>query len=188
MKLILGSSSKSRQQVLRDAGIEFDVLVADIDEKAIRDPDPAKLVIKLAHAKADAIVDKIDEPAILITSDQVVVWNGEIREKPESAAEAREWLAKYHSHPMEIVNGVVVVNTAINDRAEGIDIVKVYFKPIASEAIEQAISMEKIMYCSGAMRVEDEPLCNFVDHIDGPQDSTSGMPLELMQRLIKEVS
>ena len=73
MKIILGSQSKGRRHVLESMGYEFGVMSSNIDEKAIRFNDPQKLTIALAHAKADALLPRIQEPALLITSDQVVL-------------------------------------------------------------------------------------------------------------------
>lgn len=53
MKIILGSQSRSRRKVLEKLGYEFEVMPADIDEKAIRFDDPTKLTLVLARAKAD---------------------------------------------------------------------------------------------------------------------------------------
>ena len=98
LPIILGSSSIWRKQVLTNLGYKFTTMSPDIDEKAIRynwryyftvltlfrDPDPTKLTLMIANAKADALLSKVTEPSILITSDQVIVCNGVIREKPES--------------------------------------------------------------------------------------------------------
>jgi len=186
MKLILGSKSQGRQEVLRNAGFDFEILTADIDEKAIRLDDPEKLVLALANAKADAIVKMIDYPALLITADQVVVHNGVIREKPESEAETREFIRSYKDHPMEAVNGVVVTNTETGKRAEGIDISRVYFDEISEQAIDEAIEDGRVMHCAGAMRCEAEPLSRFVSKFDGSPDSTSGLPLKLLKKLIDQ--
>jgi len=88
------------------------------DEKAIRLQQPQQLVMALAHAKADAILQRLQqqqqqqqpsgsfpaaaassggEPSrpsntFLITCDQVVVHDGQIREKPEDAQEAHRWV------------------------------------------------------------------------------------------------
>lgn len=187
MKIVLGSKSVSRQTVLKGAGYEFEVMTADIDEKAIRLTDPEKLVLAIANAKADAILPKVTEPAFLITADQVTVCDGEIREKPESADQAREYIRSYSKHPMETVSSVVVINTDNGKRAEGIDIAKVYFNPIPEEAIDEALKIGRIMHCSGAMRCEEPPLNNYVKSFEGTKDSTSGMPLELLKKLIAEV-
>ena len=88
MKIILGSASARRQKILRDMGYEFEIKQADIDEKAIRDPDPTKLTLALANAKADALIPKLGEDTLLITSDLVVWFQNKIIEKPESKEEA----------------------------------------------------------------------------------------------------
>lgn len=57
-------------------------------------------------------VDQLkDEAALVITSDQVIVYQGQIREKPEDEAQAREFLRSYEHHPAEAIVGVAVTNT-----------------------------------------------------------------------------
>lgn len=71
MEIILGSQSKGRRGVLERAGYTFDVMSADIDERAIRRDDPKELTRALARAKADALLPKIVGQALLVTSDQM---------------------------------------------------------------------------------------------------------------------
>jgi predicted house-cleaning NTP pyrophosphatase (Maf/HAM1 superfamily) len=87
MHIILGSQSHGRRELLSAMGDAFAVMPAHIDERAIRADNPGMLTLVLAHAKADALLPQIHEPALLITSDQVVVWQGKIREKPQHAEE-----------------------------------------------------------------------------------------------------
>lgn len=187
MKIILGSGSRGRKEVLEQAGIDFEVLTADIDEKAIRYDNPRKLVLALAHAKADAILPKIDESALLITADQVAYSNGQILEKPESEAEARRMIRSYFTNPVETVNGVVVTNTKTGKRAEGVDISKVQFEEIPEQEITDSLQEGRIMHCAGAIRCEDQPFKSHITQFDGSEDSTSGMPLKLLKQLIEEV-
>jgi predicted house-cleaning NTP pyrophosphatase (Maf/HAM1 superfamily) len=83
-RIILGSASKSRRSIMDELaerhGFAYEVLTADIDEKAVRRDTPEALVVALAHAKADAILERLrkggDEggsggDAYLITCDQV---------------------------------------------------------------------------------------------------------------------
>jgi septum formation protein len=69
MHIILGSQSHGRRELLSAMGYAFAVMPAHIDEQAIRAKDPATLTLALAHAKADALLPQIHEPALLITSD-----------------------------------------------------------------------------------------------------------------------
>src|SRR3989338_4271011 len=144
MKIILGSQSENRKSVLLKAGYTFDVMVSNIDEKAIRHEDVYELPLRLAKAKAYALLPRIHEQALLITADQVVVWNGELREKPADAEEARRYLETFSGseHPAECVNGITVSNTANGKSLTEREISKVYFSTISREKIEMFLKEE----------------------------------------------
>src|SRR5688572_5143829 len=95
LPLILGSSSQWRRKVLESTGRPFEVMSPDIDEKAIRHADPRIMTVNIALAKAAALLPRITVPSILITTDQVAVFDGQVREKPRDGNEARRWLADY---------------------------------------------------------------------------------------------
>lgn len=120
MKIILGSQSKGRQDVLKRMGYDFEAMSANIDEKSIRHFNPADLVLLIAQAKTLALLPKIKEPAILITADQVVLFNGEIREKPIDKKQAYEFLKSSHLHPIETIGAVVVTNTKTGKSVNGL--------------------------------------------------------------------
>ena len=61
MRLIIASGSKNRLSALNLAHIKYSALAADIDEKAIRHEQPRQLVLALAHAKADAIIQQLKQ-------------------------------------------------------------------------------------------------------------------------------
>ena len=91
MNIILGSKSSGRKYVLQQAGYVFDIMISDIDEKAIRSDNYEELPLLIARAKAKALLKKIIEPSILITGDGIVMCNGQMREKPESEEQARAY-------------------------------------------------------------------------------------------------
>ncbi|XP_027333888.1 maf-like protein DDB_G0281937 isoform X2 [Abrus precatorius] len=117
-KIILGSSSIARRKILSEMGYEFTTMTADIDEKSIRKETPEELVMALAEAKAEAILQRLPlddylkdaKPTLLITSDQVVVYEGVIREKPSSKEEARQFLKDYSGRHAATVGSVLVTN------------------------------------------------------------------------------
>lgn len=188
MKIILGSKSESRQEILKEMGYDFEVMPSNIDEKAIRHDNPKELVLTLANAKADALLSKISEPALLITADQVVVWRNEIREKPESEEEARRFFETYHEVPAEIVNAIVVTNTATKKRAFGVDSTMIHFKEIPEEVIGQLVKKERIYSLAGGFEVRDPLLQPYLERVEGSYDRVAGLSKELTERLLKEVS
>ena len=187
MKLILGSSSWSRQAILKRNGFVFEIMSPDIDEKSIRFDDPAKLVTAIAEAKMDAILTKLTEPAFVITSDQVVVSDGLVMEKPVSIDEAKEHLIRHRSIAPETVTAVCVANTVTGQRVCKVDVAKVYFSSIPDELIDRLISECRVMDCCGSYIVNDPIIDPYIDHIEGTIESIEGLPLELTQSLLKQV-
>lgn len=188
MKIILGSGSAYRRKAMTDMGYDFEVVTADIDEKAIRHEDPAVLTLALAKAKAEAIMPKLSESAILITSDQVVACDGVIREKPVDEAQAREFLASYATHPAETVSAVMATNTATGRQESGVDGAKIYFKPLPESVIDALIADGDVFTKAGGFAAEDPLLAPYVDRIEGTLDSIGGLPKALTRQLIDKVS
>ena len=206
MKIILGSASKWRKDILEKMGYEFvetsshltsrpedrgstfEVMVANINEKAIRFDDPQKLALALANAKADALLPQIKEEVILITSDQVDVCNGEIREKPRDIQEAREFLRSYTKYPVEAVTAVVAVNTANQKREGGVDIAKVWFRPFSEKKIEELTTDGCVFSCAGGYCVAHPLFKDCVEKIKGEFESVCGLPKALTQKLIQRVT
>lgn len=188
MKIILGSASKGRKEILENAGYEFEVMAADIDEKAIRFSDPQKLTLALANAKADALLPRIKKPVLLITSDQVVSWNGQIREKPESENQAREYLRTCAEYPSETVTAVSVTNTKTGERKGGVDLAKVYFNAIPREVIEKYIREGTPLAHAGGFTITDPIIRPYVQKVEGAEDSVIGLPMKLTKKLMREVS
>ncbi|MDO8564957.1 MAG: Maf family protein [bacterium] len=189
MKIILGSQSENRRSVLADAGYEFDVLVSDIDEKAIRHDDYYELPLLLAEAKAQALLPRITEPALLITADQVIVWNGELREKPRDLEEARRYLQTFSGSefPAECVNGITVTNTETGASLTEREISKVYFKTIPQDVIETFLNLG-IMYKYAGGFTPQSPLILPYLRIEGTIESVLGLPLDTLKNLLQKAS
>ncbi|KAI5684194.1 hypothetical protein M9H77_05422 [Catharanthus roseus] len=137
-KLILGSSSIARRQILSEMGYDFTIMTADIDEKSIRKEKPEELVMALAEAKADAIMSRLkgstdlkksEKPVLLLTADTVVVYQGIIREKPSSKEEARKFIKDYSGGHTAVVGSVVITNLTNGNRKGDWDRAEVHSEP-----------------------------------------------------------
>lgn len=187
MKIILGSKSSGRKYVLQQAGYVFDIMTADIDEKAIRSDNYEELPLLIARAKARALIPSIKEPAILVTGDGIVMCNGQMREKPENEEQARAYLESYNYYPAITHMAIVVTNTVTGKSAEGLDISQVYFKHLSDSLIEQLIKDGKVMQAAGAFMTEHPLMSPYIDHIIGDRTGVIGLPLKLTEELIKKV-
>jgi len=190
MRIILGSQSPWRKTILERMGYKFDVLPSYIDEKQIRFEDPVELTLALSIAKAEAVLPKIknEEGAILITSDQVVVCNGKILEKPADEKEAREFIAMYAKYPAETVTSVVVTNTISGKRVKGTDIAKIWMDPLPQDIIDQYIATKDPFLHAGGFDHEFPLIASYVNHIEGESESVSGLPVKLTEELIRSVN
>ncbi|MBI1975138.1 MAG: Maf family protein [Parcubacteria group bacterium] len=189
MKIILGSQSENRRQVLREAGYTFEVMISDIDEKAIRHENPYEIPVWLAKAKAAALLPKIKEPAFLITADQVIIWNGELREKATSMAEARHFLMTFSGskYPAEHVNGITVMNAATGKSRTESEISRAYFSVIPQETIERFLKEGTWNKYAGGYDVRHPLLIPFI-RLEGTMDSALGLPLDIVERCMKELT
>lgn len=186
--MVLGSASTGRKRLLSEMGYEFEVVPADIDEKAIRRDDPAGLVSALAEAKSLALRLRLKEPCLLITSDQVVVSGGRILEKPRDEAEAREFIRRAGDEPSATVTAVMAVNTATGKTAAGVDTVRIWFDAIPDDVADKIICKGDVYYCAGGFDISDPDIQPFIRKIDGDLDSVIGLPKRLTKRLIEEVT
>lgn len=184
MRLILGSASKFKREELEKAGYVFDVLSADIDEKAIRHDDFELLPLLVARAKALALLPKITEPSILVTTDVIAVCNGELREKPVGADEERAWLRSYAIYPVETITGLVVTNTATGERFEGTHKTKIFWRPMGEADIDEIIAKGVVFEAAGGF--EESMLVKHGLKMEGTVDSMRGLPLDMLKELLEK--
>ncbi|KAJ3213334.1 hypothetical protein HK099_007452 [Clydaea vesicula] len=193
-QIVLGSSSFGRKKVLKQNKINFIQYIPDIDEKAVGKterhlkPDPIKLTNLIAKAKSQKVLNLIKEEKkdlsqlnyLVICSDQVVSYNGTIREKPESVEECKSMLKV-------TVTSVVVVNTRNGKEAEGYDIAKQYFNPIPDNVVDIAIKNGDILNCAGGFIIDEEVFYPYLSERVGDESSILGLPLDLTIDLINKV-
>jgi septum formation protein len=187
MKIILGSSSATRQEILREMGYDFEVVAVDVDEKKIRTDDYHELPLAIARAKAEALKAIVKEPAILLTADVIAVFDGKVLEKPEDAEDARRTLKGYSDKMAEAVTGVVIVDTKNGQTIEGTDISKVYFKEIPDEVIEKIIKKGNILNCAGSFEIRDPLVRKYIDRVDGTDESVAGLPVEMVRNMLEKI-
>lgn len=189
MKIILGSASRWRRELLEQAKLNFEVMHADIDERAYHDEDTAKLVLTIARAKADVLLQKIREPALLITLDQAVQCDRYLHNKPETAQDVKTYLHRYQQYPAVVYNGIIVTNTFTQKQVTAVDIGKVYFNPIPEDVIEKIIEQGDVFHCAGAFQIEGDSLFQpYFAKIEGSIDGIKGIPVQLVKKMLLEAT
>jgi len=200
--VLLGSKSSSRRRLLASVlpdGFEVfpEMMKPEIDEKAIRMPDPKELVVAIADAKMTKVLSMIDEkeeswtrPDFVLCADQVIVFDGTIREKPETKEMAKHHLQSYGltSKPAECTCGLVVANAKTRERFSGVNIAVQHFKEIPDAVADALIEKGEIMHCAGSFVVEDELMAPYVGPRTGEIESVQGMPVALTQKLLQQAA
>ena len=138
MKIILASSSPRRSEILRNAGIEFEIRATHVDETALPGESARAMVARLAEAKAHAAAlganSAIDEH-IIIGADTTVEVNGEILGKPRDAAEAREMLAKLSGRSHHVLTGIFLQHLPRSVTRAAVECSEVTFAPLSANEI-----------------------------------------------------
>ncbi len=188
--LILGSASPWRANVLRARSIPFTTMSPDIDEKAIRHPDARAMTTQIALAKAAALLPKIVEPSLLVTCDQVAVFDGAIREKPRDKDEAVSFLCDYSENLVQTVTSVAVVDTKTRRSRHAVDVATVYFRAIPDDAVVNAVERGDVLGSCGAFTLEDPAIAPYVEAVQGEgseeeiRTSIDGLPIRKLMRLL----
>lgn len=108
-RLILASASPRRAELLRMAGIDFELHPVSIDESPRSEEDGVELVVRLAQGKAEACLQKHPE-AVVLAADTVVLCRGEPRGKPRDYEDYAAMMEAFSDASHEVVSGVCVVS------------------------------------------------------------------------------
>jgi len=186
-RLLLGSGSAIRRQLLEAAGISVTVSVPGIDEKGLGDrSDAEKLVHLLAEAKADALLCRKDGvESLLLTADQVVTYKGKIREKPKDLEEVRAFITSYAGSSCSTVGALCLHDPVTDLRVVGTQIATIHFKAELSqeEVLSELVMDKSFLDCAGSLMVEHPIMSQYVEKIEGGQDSVMGLSLSLLKDL-----
>lgn len=116
-RIILASGSKTRQELLRNAGVKFEIAVAKIDEDAIRksleadSASPRDIADALAEFKARKVVLK-EPDAFVIGCDQILDFEGQVLSKPKSMEDAVDQLRALRGKQHTLYSAAVIYENA----------------------------------------------------------------------------
>ena len=179
-KLILASGSPRRKVLLAKLGIPFIIDPANIDEASFTQPDPNKLVIQLATAKAMAIAPKHPD-AIIIGADTVVALNNTILGKPRNKNHAISMLKKLSGKMHQVVTGYTLIDTSTKQKYSKAIASKVYFYKLKLEEIEDYMISDEPMDKAGAYAIQGKG-SKFIKKYEGDFDTIVGLPLNHIKK------
>ena len=175
-KLILGSTSVYRRELLGRLRIPFSVESPHVDEAALPGETPATLAQRLALAKARAVAERFPE-AVVIGSDQVADLDGTALGKPGDHARAVQQLRQMSGKTVVFQTAIAVVCLASGFSQEALAPVKAKFRDLSDSEIENYLQAEKPYDCAGSAKSEGLGIA-LLERIDN-DDPTAlvGLPL-----------
>jgi septum formation protein len=178
--LILASGSPRRAALLRAAGIEFTVRIADVDETILASESPRDYVLRLSRAKALAVAG--DEEMVL-GADTTVVVEDEIIGKPADIEDARRMLKALSGKWHEVLTAVTLLHghKILSDVAT----TRVKFSEMSESEIDWYVSTGEPMDKAGAYGIQGYA-SRFVECIEGSYSNVVGLPVQMVYKLLKE--
>lgn len=186
-KLVLGSGSKVRAELLRKAGFEFEVALADCDEDAVRaahlSAAPAELSLILARAKGKALAPHFPD-ALVITADQICALGERIFNKPGTEESARAQLKALCGQRHAQHSGVCVMQGG-EVLWETVESAWLTMRDLSDAQIREYVAEDMPLAACGAYRLESNGADLFTA-IDGVPEVIMGLPVvPLVQALRK---
>jgi len=175
-KLILASSSKYRRLLLQRLGVPFDCQSPKIDEAAQAGELPSDLVGRLAMQKAASISAQHPQ-AVVIGSDQLAVFNGQVIGKPGTYPVALGQLQSFSGQVVEFLTAVAVQCRDTGFAEQYTDCTRVSFRKLELEEIERYLEMEKPFDCAGAFKAESLGIVLFESISSEDPTALIGLPL-----------
>jgi septum formation protein len=189
MKLILASASPRRAEVLRDAGIAFEVCASHVDETRRPGESAQAMVARLAEAKARAAVAQLrgrKEDTIFIGADTAVELGGEIFGKPGDPANAREMLRALSGHTHRVLTGIFLLRLPDNAMRAAVESTAVTLASLDRAEIEAYVASGEPFDKAGAYAIQGLA-GRYIPAIEGCYFNVVGLPLARLYKLLREL-
>lgn len=196
-RLYLASKSPRRRELLKQIGVNFELLLLrefpaarqDIDETPVTDELPDQYVLRVARQKAEVGAQRVQErrlPALAVLSaDTSVVLDGEVIGKPADAQAAATMLRRLSGKTHRVYSAIALsqwgqVNTALS-------VTEVGFRDLSDEEIRRYVATGEPMDKAGAYAIQGRAAA-FIASIAGSYSGVMGLPLFETVGLLKKIN
>ncbi len=193
--IYLASRSPRRRELLKQIGIDFEMLLlrsdprrpADVDETPLAGEAPQDYAERVARTKAEIGVRVLMQRGLrakpILSADTAVVLGERILGKPENTAHAESLLAALSGREHRVVSAVAV---AFGDQLESrVSVSTVWFREITSVEIERYVATGEPMDKAGAYAIQGRAAL-FVTRMDGSYSGIMGLPLAETAQLLQK--
>jgi len=184
LKIVLGSTSPFRKELLQRLNIDFVTDSPDIDETPLKNESPDEYVLRLSLEKAKAVANNHAD-SLVIGSDQCSILDGEIRGKPHTHENAIKQLKQSSNKQVSFLTGLCLFNT--QDDSYQLDLAQyhVNFRELSDEEIESYLLAEKPYSCAGSFKSEGLGVTLFNSFEGDDPTSLIGLPLIKLSEMLR---
>jgi septum formation protein len=179
--LVLASASPRRQELLRNAGIPFEVQPANILEEPLLGEPAKDCAERLAREKALAVAKQRPRD-IVLAADTVVVIDGHILGKPSGSADAARMLRMLSARDHQVITGVCIVLSGQPSGAS--ETTKVTVSEIPEKEIADYVATGEPMDKAGAYAIQGIA-SRWIPRIEGDYSNVVGLPVALVWRMLR---
>jgi len=183
MRLVLASASPRRKELLAQAGYEFEVQAADIDETRQLDEESATYVRRLALEKAQAIAARFPV-ATVIGADTTVVFRGQVMNKPADRLDAERMLRQLSGRTHQVHTGIAVAH--VGKVVTHVETTNVTFREIAEDELQIYIASGDPLDKAGAYGIQGYA-ARWIPRIEGDYFNVVGLPVAALVTLLNNI-
>ncbi len=185
MRFVLASGSAGRLKVLRDAGIDPEVVVSGVDESDEDGLPPADMVLRLAGRKAAAVA-RLCPDALVLGCDSLLELDGTAFGKPQSGDEAAVMWHRLAGREATLLTGHSLIETSSGRRVTELATTLVRFGRPDPAELAAYIATGEPMDLAGAFSIEGRG-APFIDGIVGDPTNVIGLSLPLLRRMLADL-
>ena len=185
-KIILGSASPRRQELLRGINLNFEIMPMDVDESYPPYLNGVDIPMYLAEKKADAYKNMLNDELMVITADTIVFLDGKVLGKPIDKADAFKMLQRLSGKTHQVITGVCI-STAVRRRTFHV-ISEVKFARLNDAEIDYYLEHYAPYDKAGSYGVQEWIGFIAVEHINGSYFNVMGLPIQRLYNELKRWS
>jgi septum formation protein len=165
-------------------GVDFKVVLKDVDESYPQGLSPAEIAIYIAEKKAKAFDEFLDKNEVVLTADTIVCIDDLILGKPENEEHACEMLATLSGKKHEVITGVAFLQ---KERLHSFsEVSEVYFTDISSEQIRNYVQTCKPFDKAGSYGIQEWAGLIAIEKINGSYTNVVGLPTHRVYQELKK--
>ena len=175
-RLILASASPRRQQLMKDAGLDFEIRLKEISERWPQTLPHTEVAEYLAKLKATAFKEELLADELLITADTVVCLDAKILGKPKNREDAIQILKEISGRKHTVITGVCL--TTVTHQQSFSSHTDVYFKELTDDEIRFYVDTYKPFDKAGAYGIQEWIGYIGIKKIEGSFYNVMGLPIQ----------